>query len=312
MQEIEYNKQNKPLRVALQKWDAWKRSDQVRYSLPSGTHQAEDGWMEKGGEGGADGGLVKTQAGVLVLFCWPELGSSPVLLQHSPPQHTGRGKVKGRQVNTHTHTHVVLLPLSWFSPLPAPLQHRPARLSLFLRVKVNWNLLLPKTTTKETRSVPAVQELFVRRTHTSNTWDDATWQRNTPHAVYKWRRWTYQAESGQSQHWAGKKKDSTNKTSFFCCWLMLLPVKQTHHNWIVVIAHHILTATALEAGRRSPPQGRKHHYHYYCLSYFSSLLLPLMLYLHDGSRIDWIISILSEYANSSSKQSKTHIPHAIM
>lgn len=50
-----------------------------------------DAWMDGeggGGEGGADGGLVKTQAGVL--FCWPEMGSSPVLLQHSPPQHTER------------------------------------------------------------------------------------------------------------------------------------------------------------------------------------------------------------------------------
>lgn len=88
---------------------------------------------------------------------------------------------------------------------------------------------------------------------------------------------------------------------------MFLPVKQTYHNWIVVIAHHILTASAPEAGRRSPP-GQKTSLSLLLFEFFSSLLLPLMLYLHDGSRIDWIISILSEYANSSSIQPKNTYP----
>lgn len=48
------------------------------------------------------GGRVKTQAGVP--FCWPESGSSHVLLQHSQQHHTVRQKVKGRQVISHTHT----------------------------------------------------------------------------------------------------------------------------------------------------------------------------------------------------------------
>ena len=50
------------------------------------------------------GGIVKTQAGVP--FCWPESGSSHVLLQHSQQHHTERQKVKGSQVITHTHTHM--------------------------------------------------------------------------------------------------------------------------------------------------------------------------------------------------------------
>lgn len=53
------------------------------------------------------GGRVKTQAGVP--FCWPESGSSHVLLQHSQQHHTVRQKVKGRQVISHTHTHNTLL-----------------------------------------------------------------------------------------------------------------------------------------------------------------------------------------------------------
>lgn len=52
------------------------------------------------------GGRVKTQAGVP--FCWPESGSSHVLLQHSQQHHTVRQKVKGRQVISHTHTHTTL------------------------------------------------------------------------------------------------------------------------------------------------------------------------------------------------------------
>lgn len=52
----------------------------------------EDGVKER--EGGGSGGVVKTQAGVP--FCWPESGSSHVLLQHSQQHHTVRQKVKGR------------------------------------------------------------------------------------------------------------------------------------------------------------------------------------------------------------------------
>lgn len=57
-------------------------------------------WMERGRDGGADGGLVKAQAGAP--FCWPEPSSSPVLLRH-PRLPTRRPGVKGKQVHTHTH-----------------------------------------------------------------------------------------------------------------------------------------------------------------------------------------------------------------
>lgn len=105
-----------------------------------------------------------------------------------------------------------------------------------------------------------------------------------------------------------KKRYNTNKTFFFFFFyrLIFLPVKQTCHNWIVGITLHILTATALEAGRRSSLRAEN----IINIIIVWVLFLPFFsvnskeLYLHDGSSIDWIISIECEYANSCSNVRK--------
>lgn len=111
------------------------------------------------------GGRVKTQAGVP--FCWPESGSSHVLLQHSQQHHTVRQKVKGRQVISHTHTQhfAAEKKTHLFSPSPSssaslltstPFTDSSAKPTCVHSrandVKVNGPLIPPETTTKETWS----------------------------------------------------------------------------------------------------------------------------------------------------------------
>lgn len=111
------------------------------------------------------GGRVKTQAGVP--FCWPESGSSHVLLQHSQQHHTVRQKVKGRQVISHTHTQhfAAEKKTHLFSPSPSssaslltstPFTDTSAKPTCVHSrandVKVNGPLIPPETTTKETWS----------------------------------------------------------------------------------------------------------------------------------------------------------------
>lgn len=74
--------------------------------------------------------------------------SSCVLLQHSQQHHTARQKVKGTQVNTHTHTHLPHhLSLSSAPSIRPSTTNPPTCLnSPTDNVKVNWPLILPKTT----------------------------------------------------------------------------------------------------------------------------------------------------------------------
>lgn len=115
---------------------------------------------------------------------------------------------------------------------------------------------------------------------------------------------------GQRRKKREREKRIQHKQDFFFFHffyrLIFLPVKQTCHNWIVGITLHILTATALEAGRRSSLRAEN----IINIIIVWVLFLPSFsvnskeLYLHDGSSIDWIISIECEYANSCSNVRK--------
>lgn len=254
----------------------------------------EDGW--RGGEGGADGGLVKTLAGG-----GHSGGRSRALQQSSCSTHncTTQGDKRGR-VSRWTRT--VQLPLSPFRalpPSPPPSADQPTCLSSAMWRSTS---VLCSLEQQPPRCFRAAHKLWAHVSEKNTHFKHLRWcnMTNTRHGVCRRRKRKSSDGVGSELTLGMKKRNFTNKTSFCCCWLMLLPVKQTYHNWIVVIAHHILTATAPKAGRRSPP-GQKTSLSLLLFEFLSSLLLPLMLYLHDGSRIDWIISILSEYANSSSK-----------
>lgn len=229
-------------------------------------------------------------------FWGPEPCSSAVLVQHSQLHHTGRQKGKGKQVDTHGSAAT----LSVQSPASFPsTADQPTCLSSAMWRSTS---VLCSLKQQPPRCFRGAQKLWVHVSEKNTRFKHLRWcnMTNTRHGVCRRRKRKSSDRVGSELTLGMKKRNFTNKTSFCCCWLMLLPVKQTYHNWIVVIAHHILTATAPKAGRRSPP-GQKTSLSLLLFEFLSSLLLPLMLYLHDGSRIDWIISILSEYANSSSK-----------
>lgn len=146
-------------------------------------------WMEGGreGEGGGDG-PVKTQAGVP--FCWPH---------NCTTQGDKRWRVSRSTPPTHppTHTQSSSATLSFQPPASfASTTEQPACL-FSTRWRLTGTLCRLKQQQKE-RGATAVllvaqkmsARTFLGKTHSSNTSNDATWQRNTQRGVgelWKWK-----------------------------------------------------------------------------------------------------------------------------